>query len=226
MFIGRTDADASALATWCKEITHWKWPWCWVRLRQEEKGTAEDEMVGWHRQLNGHEFEQAPGVGDGQGSLACCSLWGHEESEMTGQLNWAFHLCVCVCVCVCVHLSIYNIFFIHSIDRHLGCFHILFIVNNAAMNMGMHISFQVSVFLLFECIPKSRLPGSYGNCSLNFLRNLYSVFHSGFTNLHSHQQCIQACFFPDLCWHLLFLDFFHNSHSNGCEDFDFYFPNN
>ena len=141
--------------------------------------------------------------------------------------NWTEHsICVCVCVCVCVHLSIYNIFFIHSIDRHLGCFHILFIVNNAAMNMGMHISFQVSVFLLFECIPKSRLPGSYGNCSLNFLRNLYSVFHSGFTNLHSHQQCIQACFFPDLCWHLLFLDFFHNSHSNGCEDFDFYFPNN
>ena len=44
---------------------------------QEEKGTTEDEMVGWHHRLNGHEFEQAPGVGDGQGSLACCSPWSH-----------------------------------------------------------------------------------------------------------------------------------------------------
>ena len=49
----------------------------------EEKGMIEDEMVGWHHQLNGHEFQQALGVGDGQGSLACCSLWGHKESDMT-----------------------------------------------------------------------------------------------------------------------------------------------
>ena len=56
-------------------------------LRQE-KGTTEDETVGWHHQLNGHEFEWAPGVGDGQGSLACCSSWGCKESDMTEQLNW------------------------------------------------------------------------------------------------------------------------------------------
>ena len=56
--------------------------------RQEEKGTTEDEMVGWHHWVNGHEFEQAPGVGDGQGSLASCSPWGGKESEMTEQLNW------------------------------------------------------------------------------------------------------------------------------------------
>ena len=56
--------------------------------RQEEKGTTEDEMVGWHHQLSGHEFEQAPGVGDGQGSLACCSPWDHKESDTTEQLNW------------------------------------------------------------------------------------------------------------------------------------------
>ena len=49
--------------------------------------TTEDEMVGWHHQLNGHEFEQAPGVGDGQGSLACCSPWGCKEWDMTEQLN-------------------------------------------------------------------------------------------------------------------------------------------
>ena len=56
--------------------------------RQEEKGTTEYEMVGWHHWLNGHEFEQAPGVGDGQGSLACCSPWGHKELDTTAWLNW------------------------------------------------------------------------------------------------------------------------------------------
>ena len=50
---------------------------------QEEKGMKEDEMAGWHHQLDGREFEQAPGVSDGQGSLACCSPWGHKESDMT-----------------------------------------------------------------------------------------------------------------------------------------------
>ena len=57
--------------------------------RQEEKGTTEDEMVGSYHRLNGHELEQAPGVGDGQGSLLCCSPWGRKESDMTEQLNWA-----------------------------------------------------------------------------------------------------------------------------------------
>ena len=56
--------------------------------RWEEKGTTEDEMVTWHHPLNGHEFEQAPGVCEGQGSLVCCSLWGHKESDTTVQLNW------------------------------------------------------------------------------------------------------------------------------------------
>ena len=52
-------------------------------LRQEKKGMTEDEMVGWHHRCNGHEFEQAPGVGDGQGSLVCCSPWGRKESDTT-----------------------------------------------------------------------------------------------------------------------------------------------
>ena len=56
--------------------------------RQKEKGMTEDEMVGWHHWLNGHEFEQTPGVGDGHGSLACCSLWGCKELDTTEQLNW------------------------------------------------------------------------------------------------------------------------------------------
>ena len=56
-------------------------------MKQEEKGMREDEMVGWHHKLNRNEFEQAPGVGDRQGSLACCSPRGHKESDMTEQLN-------------------------------------------------------------------------------------------------------------------------------------------
>ena len=57
------------------------------RLRQEEKGMTEDEMVGWHHRLNGHGFGWTPGVDDGQGGLACCGSWGHKESDMTERLN-------------------------------------------------------------------------------------------------------------------------------------------
>ena len=56
-------------------------------MLQEEKGMAEEEMVGWHHHLDRHEFEQAPTVGDGQGSLVCCSPWDHKESDMTERLN-------------------------------------------------------------------------------------------------------------------------------------------
>ena len=55
---------------------------------QEEKGTTEDEMAGWHHRLDGCESEWTPGIGDGQGGLACCDSWGHKESDMTEQLNW------------------------------------------------------------------------------------------------------------------------------------------
>ena len=58
-----------------------------IEGRQEEKGTTEDEMAGWHHQFNGHEFEHTPGVGDGQGSLACQSPWGCKELDTTEQLN-------------------------------------------------------------------------------------------------------------------------------------------
>ena len=57
-------------------------------LGQEEKGTTEDEMAGWHHRLEGHEFGWTPGVGDGQGGLVCCNSWGHKESDTTEQLNW------------------------------------------------------------------------------------------------------------------------------------------
>ena len=58
-----------------------------LMVRWEKKGTTEDEMVGWHHRLDGHKFEQAPGIGDGQGSLACGSPWGHKESDTTERLN-------------------------------------------------------------------------------------------------------------------------------------------
>ena len=75
------------LATDAKNWLIWKDPDAVKDWRQEEKGTTEDEMVGWHHWLDGHEFEQAPGDGEGQGSLACCGPWGHKESDTTERLN-------------------------------------------------------------------------------------------------------------------------------------------
>ena len=88
--IGRTDAKAEAPLLWppdAKSRFIGRDPDDGKDGRQEEKGTTEDEMVGWHHQLNGCEFEQAPGDGEGQGSLVCCSPWGRKESDMTKRLN-------------------------------------------------------------------------------------------------------------------------------------------
>ena len=91
VFIGRTDAEAET-----PNFGHLLWrtdsfeKTLMLGKIEGRKGkrTTEDEMVGWHHRLDGHEFEQVPGVGDGQGSLACCSPWGHKESDMTERLNW------------------------------------------------------------------------------------------------------------------------------------------
>ena len=80
--------NSNTLATWCEELTRWKRPWCWERLRAGGRRGRQDEMVGWHHRLDGHEFEQALGVGDGQGGLACCSPQGHKVLDTTEQLNW------------------------------------------------------------------------------------------------------------------------------------------
>ena len=76
-----------ALATRCKELTRLKRPWCWERLKEGRRRGLEDEMVGWHHQLNGHEFEQTPRDSEGQGNLVCCSTWGHKESDTTEWLT-------------------------------------------------------------------------------------------------------------------------------------------
>ena len=90
IFIRRTDAEAEIPILWPPDVKNWligKYPDAGKDWRQEDKGTTEDEMVGCHPWLDGHEFEQDPEVGDGQGSLACCSPWGHKESDTTKLLN-------------------------------------------------------------------------------------------------------------------------------------------
>ena len=91
MFFGRTDTKAETPILWPPHVKSWligrdsdagrDWG-------QEEKGTTEDEMAGWRQQLDEHEFGWTPGVGDGQGGLACCNSWGRKESDMTERLNY------------------------------------------------------------------------------------------------------------------------------------------
>ena len=109
IFIGRTETEAEAPIFWPPDVKS-------RLIRRDDAGkdwrqkrTTEDEMVGWHHRLNGHEFEQVPGDGEGQRSLGCCSSWGCKESDMIERLNNNKKLnkelqsvCVCVCVCVCI----------------------------------------------------------------------------------------------------------------------------
>ena len=88
VFTGRTDDKAETPILWPPHVKSWligKDPW--RDWGQEKKGTAEDEMVGWHHRLDGHEFEWTPGDGDGQGGLACCDSWVCKESDTTERLN-------------------------------------------------------------------------------------------------------------------------------------------
>ena len=104
IFIGRTDAEAETPIFWPPDGKNWltgKRPDARKDWRQE-KGMTEDEMVGWHHQLDGHGSEEAPGVDDGQGSLVCCSPWGCRESDMTKQLNWTDSF---YCWIVCYYMN-------------------------------------------------------------------------------------------------------------------------
>ena len=91
VFIGRTDAEAETPILWptvAKSQLIRKDPDVGKDWGQEEQGTTEDEMAGWHHRLDGYEFEWTPGVGDGQGGLACFDSWGHKVSDTTERLNW------------------------------------------------------------------------------------------------------------------------------------------
>ena len=109
VFIGMTDAEAETADLWppdAKRGLIWKDPDAGKDWWQEEKGTTEDEMVGWHHWLNGLGFGWTPGVGDGQGGLACFGSWGHKKSDTTERLNWTERTYIMGSLCLAAEITL------------------------------------------------------------------------------------------------------------------------
>ena len=133
LFFGRTDTKAETPVVWPPHAKSWligKDPDAGRDWGQEEKGTTEDEMAGWHHQLDGHEFGWTLGVGDGQGSLACCNSWGHKVSDTTEWLNWTEWA------------------FMYKNTKLNSMYGYFF------DNIPRHEMFDLKLFLCFWCVPK------------------------------------------------------------------------
>ena len=132
VFFGRTDTKAESPIVWLPHAKSWligKDSDAGRDWGQEEKGTTEDEMAEWHHWLNGHEFRWTPGVGDGQGGLACCGSWGCKESDTTERLNWTELSIIYYFLWNYVHVRIY------IFDKHV-------ILNNCGDTMSLQ-SFEM-----------------------------------------------------------------------------------
>ena len=131
--------------------------------------------------------------------------------------------CVCVCVCVCVYT--HHIFFIHlSIDGHLACFQILVVIDSAAMDIGVHVSFQIGGFIVFRYIPRSGIAGSYGSSIFNFFAKPPYCFSSCL-----HQFAFSPTVFSTSSPTFVICVLFDDNHSDRCEvtaycSFDLCFP--
>ena len=141
-------------------------------------------MEGWYHRLYGPEFEQALGVGDGQGSLACCSPWGCKESDMTERLNWLTHPLTDIWVASTSWL-----------------FWIMLLWTRESKYL-----FKSLFSILLGIYPEVELPGSYGNSIFNILRVHQSAFHSDYTILYFHYHCTSVLISPR-CRQLLYLFF-------------------
>ena len=164
IFIGGTNVEAETPLLWPPDVKNWligKDPHAGKDWRREEKGTREDEMLGWHHQLNGHESEQTPGVGDGQGGLACCSPWGCKESDTTEWLNWTDSF-VWLYHNVIIHFPLMGIWIVfHFLSYHeYNCYE------------HFHLRLFVDISFHFSGVYKEKSNcWSHGNLMFNYLRN-------------------------------------------------------